>query len=184
MVVCPVTLMGQWADELADKTKGRLKVLLHHGTRRSKDPADLAGYDIVLVTYQTLGQEFGKALKEALSEEDMKLFPPCGSIQWHRIVLDESHTVKNPNAQLAKACKALSGNKRLGPCTQQNSLLEWAATLLTIASVVVAASVLRTPLAVKKPDLQLLPAFKAVWFLVPSCFSSRVVETGESHSFN
>lgn len=118
-MVCPVTLMGQWADELADKTKGRLKVLLHHGNRRSKDPADLAGYDIVLVTYQTLGQEFGKGLKEA-AEDDKNLFPPCGSIQWHRIVLDEAHTVKNPNAQLTKACKALSGNKRLVPCVQQN----------------------------------------------------------------
>ena len=109
--MCPVTLMGQWADELADKTEGRLKVLLHHGAKRSKVPADLAGYDIVLVTYQTLRQEFGKGWKEAAGD-DKNLFPPCGSIQWHRIVLDEAHTVKNPNAQLTKACKALSGDKR------------------------------------------------------------------------
>ena len=49
-MVCPVTLMGQWADELADKTKGRLKVLLHHGNRRSKDPADLAACNIIVGT--------------------------------------------------------------------------------------------------------------------------------------
>ncbi len=100
--------MGQWADELADKAKGRLKVLLHHGPRRSKDPKDLAAYDIVLVTYQTLGLDFSRGLKDGKNR-----FPPCGSIQWHRIVLDEAHTVKNPTAQLTKACMALASNKRL-----------------------------------------------------------------------
>ena len=101
-MVCPVTLMGQWAEELADKTDGALKVLTHHGTKRSRDPKDLAVYDVVLVTYQTLGQEFSRGLKETA----------CGGIQWHRIVLDEAHTVKNPSAQLTKACTALHGNKR------------------------------------------------------------------------
>lgn len=102
--------MGQWVAELADKTQGTLKVLSHHGPQRSKDPADLVDYDIVLVTYQTLGTEYSKALKD--EQRDSALFPPCGAIQWHRIVLDESHTVKNPSAQLTKACTALAGNKR------------------------------------------------------------------------
>ena len=110
-MVCPVTLMGQWADELANKTEGRLKVLLHHGAKRSKNPADVVDYDVVLVTYQILGQEFGRRAKDTC-EGGKNTFPPCGSIHWHRIVLDEAHTVKNPNAQLTKACKALSGDKR------------------------------------------------------------------------
>ena len=115
-MVCPVSLMGQWADELADKAKGNLKVLLHHGPKCTKDPADLIGYDIVLVTYQTLGLEYSKAVKDGsfqgFEETEYCLFPPCGAIKWHRIVLDESHTVKNPNAQLTKACTALVSEKR------------------------------------------------------------------------
>lgn len=103
--------MGQWADELADKAGGSLKVLTHHGPKRAKDPEDLVDYDVVLVTYQTLGQDFSKGLK-GCTEDGKNLFPPCGSIQWYRIVLDEGHTVKNPNAQLTKACIALQGNKR------------------------------------------------------------------------
>lgn len=103
--------MGQWADELADKTAGSLKVLTHHGPKRSKDPKDLVNYDVVLVTYQTLGIEFSRGLKESAGV-DKNLFPPCGSLQWHRVVLDEAHTVKNPSAQLTKACMALHGNKR------------------------------------------------------------------------
>ena len=103
--------MGQWAEELADKTAGSLKVLMHHGPKRSKDPKDLAEYDVVLVTYQTLGLEYSRGLKDT-EEDGMILFPPCGSIQWHRVVLDEAHTVKNPSAQLTKACTALHGDKR------------------------------------------------------------------------
>lgn len=105
--------MGQWSEELADKTGGTLKVLMHHGTKRSREPKDLAGHDVVLVTYQTLGLEFSRGLKELNGAGDsMNLFPPCGSIQWHRIVLDEAHTVKNSTALMSKACTALHGNKR------------------------------------------------------------------------
>ncbi|KAA6425323.1 MAG: SNF2 family DNA-dependent ATPase [Trebouxia sp. A1-2] len=57
LVVCPVSLMGQWATELADKTNGCLKVLVHHGHKRSRDPRDLLDYDVVLVTYQIIAQE-------------------------------------------------------------------------------------------------------------------------------
>ena len=103
--------MGQWADELADKTAGSLKVLMHHGAKRSRNPKDLAEYDVVLVTYQTLGLEFSRVLKEPAGD-DLNLFPPCGSIQWHRIVLDEAHIVKNPGAQLTRACTALRGDNR------------------------------------------------------------------------
>ncbi|KAL3157879.1 hypothetical protein ABBQ32_012289 [Trebouxia sp. C0010 RCD-2024] len=113
LVVCPVTLMGQWYEELADKTGGTLKVVMHHGTKRSRDPKDLTGYDVVLVTYQTLGLEFSRGLKEVSGTEGgVNLFPPCGSILWHRIVLDEAHTVKNPTALMSKACTALRGDKR------------------------------------------------------------------------
>ncbi len=117
-----MSLMGQWADELADKAKGRLRVLLHHGPKRSRDPKDLAANDIVLVTYQTLGLEYSRGLKET-SGDAKNLFLPCGSIQWHRIVLDEAHTVKNPNAQLTKACMALAGNKRSVSCLTQPASL-------------------------------------------------------------
>lgn len=110
-MVCPVSLMGQWAQELADKTGRSLKVLMHHGQKRSKRPKDLAEYDVVLVTYQTLGLEFSRGQKETAGEAK-NLFPPCGSMQWHRVVLDESHTVKNPTAQLTRACTALHGDRR------------------------------------------------------------------------
>ena len=66
--------MGQWVDELANKTGNRLRVLSHHGPLRSKDPAELVDYDIVLVFYQTLGTEYSKALK--VDQQDGHYLPP------------------------------------------------------------------------------------------------------------
>jgi len=48
-VVCPVTLMGQWAEELAAKTDGPPK--------RSTNPMELLDYDVVLTTYQMILME-------------------------------------------------------------------------------------------------------------------------------
>ena len=100
--------MGQWENELAAKAGGSLKVLQHHGPQRTKSPANLVDNDVVLVTYQTLGSDFNKGGVENGRHD----WPPCGSIHWHRIVLDESHYVKNPAAKFSKACVALAGQKR------------------------------------------------------------------------
>ena len=39
-------------------------------------------------------------------------FPPLGAIHWHRLVLDESHTVKQHTAGHTKACVALKADRR------------------------------------------------------------------------
>ena len=69
--------MGQWKTDLADKAGASLKVLQHHGPQRTKRPADLVDNDVVLVTYQTLGSDFGNSCLENGRYD----WPPCGSIQ-------------------------------------------------------------------------------------------------------
>lgn len=39
-------------------------------------------------------------------------FPPLGAIEWHRLVLDEAHTVKNAAVGHSKACVALKSERR------------------------------------------------------------------------
>ena len=39
-------------------------------------------------------------------------FPPLGAIKWHRLVLDEAHTVKNAAVAHSKACMALQADRR------------------------------------------------------------------------
>jgi SNF2 family DNA or RNA helicase len=95
LVVCPVSLMGQWATELADKTNGRLKVLMHHGLKHRRDPKDLLDYDVVLVTYQIIAQEWVYLQHTKSDRAELAHDYPTARIKWHRLVLDEAHTAKN-----------------------------------------------------------------------------------------
>ncbi|KAJ7685568.1 SNF2 family DNA-dependent ATPase [Mycena polygramma] len=56
LVVCPLALVGQWADEIKKMTEG-ITVLKHQGTSRSKTSAALRRAHVVITTYDTLRSE-------------------------------------------------------------------------------------------------------------------------------
>ena len=62
LIVAPVALMRQWQQEIEQKIKPRhrLTVKIHHGPSKTKNFRDLQIYDIVLTTFNTLGQELRK----------------------------------------------------------------------------------------------------------------------------
>lgn len=62
LVVCPTSVLRQWADELQNKVtcKANLFLLVYHGSSRTKDPYELAKYDVVLTTYSIVSMEFPK----------------------------------------------------------------------------------------------------------------------------
>ncbi|KAL5715635.1 hypothetical protein ACHQM5_017427 [Ranunculus cassubicifolius] len=62
LVVCPTSVLRQWADELQNKVSKELKlsVLVYHGSNRTKDPVELAKYDVVLTTYSIVSMEVPK----------------------------------------------------------------------------------------------------------------------------
>ncbi|XP_042519799.1 helicase-like transcription factor CHR28 [Macadamia integrifolia] len=62
LVVCPTSVLRQWAEELHNKvtSKANLSVLVYHGTNRTKDPYELAKYDVVLTTYSIVSMEVPK----------------------------------------------------------------------------------------------------------------------------
>ncbi|XP_028767009.1 helicase-like transcription factor CHR28 [Neltuma alba] len=69
LVVCPASVLRQWARELEDKVgdEAKLSVLVYHGGNRTKDPVELANYDVVLTTYSIVTTEVPK---QPLVEED------------------------------------------------------------------------------------------------------------------
>ncbi|KAL8153806.1 hypothetical protein V2J09_011566 [Rumex salicifolius] len=69
LVVCPATVLRQWARELEEKVTedAKLKVLVYHGSNRTKDPSNLATYDVVLTTYAIVTNEVPK---QSLVDED------------------------------------------------------------------------------------------------------------------
>lgn len=72
LIVCPTSLMRQWADELHKKVtlEANLSVLVYHGCNRTKDPHELAKYDVVITTYSLVSMEVPKhALVDKDNEE-------------------------------------------------------------------------------------------------------------------
>ncbi|CAL9160713.1 unnamed protein product, partial [Musa hybrid cultivar] len=62
LVVCPASVLRQWARELEEKVpkSAELSVLVYHGGSRTKCPGDLTRYNIVLTTYSIVTNEVPK----------------------------------------------------------------------------------------------------------------------------
>ncbi|XP_058090253.1 helicase-like transcription factor CHR28 isoform X2 [Magnolia sinica] len=69
LVVCPASVLRQWARELDEKVTddAKLSVLVYHGGTRTKDPVELARYDVVLTTYSIVSKEVPK---QPLADDD------------------------------------------------------------------------------------------------------------------
>eukprot|EP00168_Porphyra_purpurea_P007717 TRINITY_DN1969_c0_g1_i1.p1 TRINITY_DN1969_c0_g1~~TRINITY_DN1969_c0_g1_i1.p1 ORF type:complete len:660 (-),score=237.65 TRINITY_DN1969_c0_g1_i1:206-2185(-) len=93
LIVCPVSLLRQWEAELDRRTTMRprvepLKVLRWYGQGRTRDPAVLAKYDVVLTTYGIVASSAGKGSKEGATSS------PLAVVDWYRICIDESHYIR------------------------------------------------------------------------------------------
>ena len=69
----------------------------------------------MITTYNVLSTEFARAQREnkIRSESDTNLaVPPLQQVYWHRIVLDEAHSIKESATTQAKAAFALLGDCR------------------------------------------------------------------------
>ncbi|KAI3816406.1 hypothetical protein L1987_16100 [Smallanthus sonchifolius] len=74
LVVCPASVLRQWARELDEKVaeEAKLEVLVYHGGNRTKDPAELARYDVVLTTYAIVAKEVPTKVFDEEDEDDKK----------------------------------------------------------------------------------------------------------------
>ncbi|GJN26356.1 hypothetical protein PR202_gb14282 [Eleusine coracana subsp. coracana] len=135
LVVCPASVLKQWASELSVKVteSSKLSVLVYHGASRTKNPNELAKYDVVVTTYTTVSNEvprenpddeekisgmygispeFCVGSKRKQPPIETKPGGPLSRVRWFRVVLDEAQTIKNYRTQVARACSALSTERR------------------------------------------------------------------------
>jgi hypothetical protein len=100
LVVCPVSVLGNWAREL-QRFAPHLSVLEHHGTdRHDHDEAfaeRAARHDVVLTTYSLISRDI----------EHLQ------AITFARVVLDEAQQVKNPGTAQTKAVARLRAHRRI-----------------------------------------------------------------------
>ncbi|KAG9188400.1 hypothetical protein G6011_02323 [Alternaria panax] len=129
LIIAPVALMRQWEKEIERHVHPhhRLSVHLYHGSGKNADFARLRQYDVVLTTFGSLTSEYKQreSSKEAmLNDQELRnpsmrrkakdrlalLGPEC---MWYRIIIDESHNIKNRNSKSSKACADLMAQHRL-----------------------------------------------------------------------
>ncbi|HEX3427061.1 MAG TPA: DEAD/DEAH box helicase [Acidimicrobiales bacterium] len=111
LVVCPVSVLGNWQRELARFAPG-LSVLAHHGATRhgasrggtggGTGPAETfaeraARHDVVLTTYSLLARD-----QEHLA-----------AVHWGRVAFDEAQQVKNPAAAQTRAAGGIWASRRV-----------------------------------------------------------------------
>ncbi|GGS71378.1 DEAD/DEAH box helicase [Nonomuraea spiralis] len=94
LLVCPMSLVGNWQREAARFAPG-LRVHVHHGAGR--DPARFADADLVITTYGTAHRDLA-ALREH---------------EWRRVVCDEAQAIKNSGTLQARAVRSIPTDTRL-----------------------------------------------------------------------
>ncbi len=96
LLVCPKSLLTTWVRE-AQRFAPSLQVVVHHGSGRDREDAGFGGADLVVTTYGTLALDAAK----------------LQAAQWHRLVLDEAHHVKNTGTRQARAVRHVHARHRL-----------------------------------------------------------------------
>lgn len=113
VVVPPVALM-QWQAEINSYTDGKLKVLVYHNTNpkvKNMKVKELKAFNVIMVSYSGLESMYRKENKgwnrnDGIVKEDSVLH----AIKFHRLILDEAHSIKQRTTSVARACFALKAN--------------------------------------------------------------------------
>ncbi|KAA8575864.1 hypothetical protein EYC84_004952 [Monilinia fructicola] len=117
VLVPPVALM-QWQQEIADYTDGTLKTFVFHGSNakaKGITAQELKKFNVILLSYNTLESMYRKqekGFKSRTSGRMNKERSQIHQIHFHRVILDEAHSIKQRGSGSAKACFALKANHK------------------------------------------------------------------------
>lgn len=134
LVVCPMSLLSQWDEQIQLHAGGVLSTMVYYGQGRGKTARALKVHDVVLTTYGTLASEHSVQL--AIEAEELasasggakpkaphagaltsasaarRTPPPLFATRWRRVVLDEAHVIKGRTTNVARAACALTSERR------------------------------------------------------------------------
>jgi SNF2 family DNA or RNA helicase len=99
LLVCPMSLVGNWRREAA-RFVPDLRVHVHHGGERARGEALTAaatGADLVITTYALVARDATE----------------LGAIRWGRVIVDEAQAIKNAATRQAEAVRALPARHRI-----------------------------------------------------------------------
>ncbi|KAI1379440.1 SNF2 family N-terminal domain-containing protein [Hypoxylon crocopeplum] len=112
LIVCPMSTITCWQDQIERHFKtNSLTYRTYYGSTRDDNTTVLKNADVVLTTYETLSA----GLRSDRAARGMKGTRKIGllhNIDWHRVVLDEAHIVRNRASKRFQAVNALKAKHR------------------------------------------------------------------------
>ncbi len=99
LLVCPTSVMGNWAKE-AERFTPDLDVMIHHGTGRTTEATfvrEAERHAMVITSYGLLHRDLRR----------------LAAVDWAGVVLDEAQNIKNPNTKVARAARSLAAGYRI-----------------------------------------------------------------------
>lgn len=125
LVVAPVSLLAQWESEVyASSHDGTMRAMIYHGDTKGANLQSLlcrggsadkvpnviiASYATIMIEHDALSSAM-KRVDNDKNKIDMHKFGLFG-VKFHRIVLDEAHTIRNRSNKTTKAAYALRSEK-------------------------------------------------------------------------
>jgi SNF2 family DNA or RNA helicase len=114
LIIVPVSLLHQWHEEIRTKVdpSAGWTTYLYHGPQRRRDSEFLKGYDVILTTYYlavlTTSFRFGIISVDFNSQ----YLGPLALMPFHRIIIDEAHTIKNHKSRSGYNATAIKAEYR------------------------------------------------------------------------
>lgn len=96
LIICPASLVYNWQNEINKFAPG-IRSVVYHGSSREEALFEHEGVQVIISTYGTIR-----------SDEDFVL-----TQSFVAVILDESHTIKNPSSQITKLIHQLNAEKRV-----------------------------------------------------------------------
>lgn len=125
LIVCPLSTISNWETQIENHMqKPTFTSYVYHGPNRIQDAMHLAKFEIVLATYNTIGSEYAKYIRDQKKKTESSLGDfvdddvhglragTCQRVFWRRIVLDEAHVIKDSGTLQARACFGLVSDRR------------------------------------------------------------------------
>lgn len=113
LIVCPVSLLAQWRDEIVRGSKpNTIAVEIFYGDVRTGTSVsrlcnwDGSAPDVLITTYGTIVSEWNKTQERKLYES--VIF----DVEYWRVVLDEAHQIKNKATRTSQACRDIKAKRR------------------------------------------------------------------------
>ncbi|KAL4877425.1 SNF2 family N-terminal domain-containing protein [Aspergillus karnatakaensis] len=120
LIVAPKTTIPGWETQINRHIKpGQVRYLVYHGPKRQATQQVLSqGYDIIITTYETL-------------QSDVNAGRGLHTVNWHRVVLDEAHRIRNRSSKCFHAAATMRSHFRwcLTGTPIQNSLDDYGSLL-------------------------------------------------------